>query len=62
MAEYQFYFFDASGEIMRRERAVSLCDSDALEEARERDHRFCVEVWHGMRLVAAVDPKQQHDG
>ena len=62
MPAYELCFKDGHGQLLRKEEAVALSDSDAMQEARERDHAHCVEVRHGPRLVGTVHPRHADEG
>ena len=56
MPNYALYFFDKDDHIIRREDIDVENDEQAMEEARVRDHAFCVEVWQGARQAGTVHP------
>ena len=55
MPSYRLYCLDEAGKIVKAEWLDNDSDSDALEEARQRQHPVPCELWERQRLVGTVE-------
>ena len=61
VAEYQLYFHDSRGHIMRRVDVDVPDDDAARRKACDLDHAECIEVWNLKRRVGIVEPANRRD-
>jgi hypothetical protein len=57
MNEYQLYFLNAAGVLVRREEFKFQNDAEALAHAKHFVDGLALELWSGTRIVGRINPR-----